>query len=87
MNFCKELIWILPFSVGGILLGMTGNTQDIIGGLLLFIAANIKWGLMMIEMQDDFLRSLENQSNMFQAIFSHSLQYINRSKTEEKVQE
>ena len=65
MNFCKQLIWTLPLSAGGILLGMTRNPQAIIGGLVLCIAVSIKWYMLMQEQQENFLRFFKVQAKVF----------------------
>lgn len=83
MNFCKQLMWTLPLSAGGILLGMTRNSQAIIGGLVLCIAVSIKWRMLMQEQQENFLRSLKAQGNSLQGIFEYYLIYINKTKTDE----
>lgn len=82
MKFCKQLIWSVPLSAAGILLGMTRNPQAIIGGLVLCIAVSIKWRMLMQEQQEDFLRSLKVQGNSLQGIFDCFLKHMNQSKAD-----
>jgi hypothetical protein len=84
MSFCKELIWTIPLSAGGILLGMTRDPQAIIGGLVMSVALSIKWRMLMFEQQENFLIALKSQSNGFTSIASKFDWIIKKQKEEEK---
>lgn len=82
MSFLKQLIWSVPLSVAGIFLGMTKDPQAIIAGVVMCIALSIKFGMMMVQQQEDFLRSLKVQGNSLQGIFDCFLKHTNQSKAD-----
>ena len=56
MSFLKQLIWSVLLSAAGIFLAMTKDPQAIIAGVVMCIALSIKFGMMMVQQQEDFLK-------------------------------